>query len=219
MRPGTDREPARRATGRRSFVVVALLAVACTQDFSVFDVSGRGSTDGGAGGSQPSGDAAAGGATSSTGGAGTGGGASTGGATSGGASGGDASGTGGQGTGGAGTGGAGTGGAGTGGAGTGGVGTGGSGSGGANTGGSSQDSGTSCDALYSAAPGYVLCTETATTCRFGANTNGGSCRTVCSDLGGNCLDQDDNGNDACTATNPTDDCNTTRQNAICVCTR
>jgi hypothetical protein len=77
----------------------------------------------------------------------------------------------------------------------------------------------SCTTLYGAAPGFMLCMETATTCRFAATTGGGACKAMCEGLGGLCIDQDDNGTDLCVATTLTDDCNTTRQTAICVCNR
>jgi hypothetical protein len=191
---------------------VALIGAlpACTHDFSVFEVSARTARDGsGSGGDGPSDGSSGGGLGSGAAGSGAGGLGSSGGAagqrSSGGAAGsssaggasnaGDASNTGGK----------------------------------RNTGGrpGTGDAGTDadaglrrCAAKYGAASGYVLCTETATTCRFFATTAGGTCNTLCANLGGTCSDQDnDDGVNPCAIGDPTDTCATPRTNAICVCAR
>lgn len=215
----------RAALGACSLAV----AVACTHDYSALDVSGLSEDAGGS----------TGGTAMSSGGSGTGsGGASADGAANGGAGGTSSdSGSGGVAAGGGpdaspgGTDGGATGGV----ASTGGDTGDSSTSGGATsagdasatggvtgTGGATPDAAApSCASLYGAATGYVLCAETAKECRFAATTGGGGCDSVCTSLGGTCIDQDDNGSQPCAVSNTgtSDTCTTPRQTAICVCSR
>ncbi|RMH36625.1 MAG: hypothetical protein D6689_22145 [Deltaproteobacteria bacterium] len=78
-----------------------------------------------------------------------------------------------------------------------------------------------CDATYGAAPAYVLCQQTATTCAFNAQTAGGTCGDACAAYGGACLGAFDNENGPGQECAPiaADDCTTPRETEICVCTR
>ena len=77
----------------------------------------------------------------------------------------------------------------------------------------------SCDELYGAAPGYLLCMETPDECHFAAATNGGNCNAMCSMFQGTCIDAFDN-SAGCTVLVPNlDDCTTNRGTEICVCSR
>lgn len=79
-----------------------------------------------------------------------------------------------------------------------------------------------CDQLYGAAPSYVLCAETPTTCEFNARTDGSNCNDMCSRYGGICVDAHDNNSVAgeeCQIQGLNDDCTTLRSTEICVCTR
>ncbi|MEX1365223.1 MAG: hypothetical protein AB1Z98_19000 [Nannocystaceae bacterium] len=93
----------------------------------------------------------------------------------------------------------------------------------ASAGSSSSGSPATCDELYGNAPGYVLCEETDTECRFNATTGGGTCNEVCADFGGMCLAAFDNPNDRgreCVVIEPnTDTCATERSTELCVCSR
>lgn len=78
----------------------------------------------------------------------------------------------------------------------------------------------SCDDLYGSAPGYVYCAETAISCEFSANTNGGDCNDLCLSLGGICLEAYDNADPVCMRRPEFgDDCFTDRGNEICICSR
>jgi hypothetical protein len=84
---------------------------------------------------------------------------------------------------------------------------------------SSSGGGPTCDELYGAAPGYLLCLETADECHFNATTGGGNCNTMCSLFGGTCLDAFDN-SEGCEVIRPDmDTCATNRSTEICVCTK
>jgi len=77
-----------------------------------------------------------------------------------------------------------------------------------------------CFDIYGAAPGYVLCEETLSTCEFNANTGGGNCDTMCQSYGGACLEAFDNIDPVCERRGYWgDDCSSNRGNEICVCTR
>jgi hypothetical protein len=79
-----------------------------------------------------------------------------------------------------------------------------------------------CDQMYGAAPDYVLCWETDTTCAFNAYTAGGDCDSMCSALGGTCVDAHDNPNDPgteCQVIQDDDDCFTNRTTEICECSK
>jgi hypothetical protein len=65
----------------------------------------------------------------------------------------------------------------------------------------------------------MLCSETATDCRFAATTSGSNCGALCTQLGGTCIDADDNGTMPCVATNTADTCATNRGTTICVCSK
>jgi hypothetical protein len=77
-----------------------------------------------------------------------------------------------------------------------------------------------CDELFSAAPGYELCTEEPASCAFFVSTDASStCSAICADLGAECL----NGHDAeptapCTPETE-DGCEALHFGQICTCAR
>ncbi len=76
-----------------------------------------------------------------------------------------------------------------------------------------------CDSLYGAAPEYLLCAETATSCRFLRNSSPArTCETVCSTYGGTCIDADNGDPGSCTISGDAD-CTTSLSSSICVCSR
>lgn len=85
---------------------------------------------------------------------------------------------------------------------------------------SSGEAPPTCNELYGAAPGYLLCMETAFACQFLAVTNGDDCNTMCSLFGGTCLAAFDNSAGTCEVIEPnTDTCDTNRGDEICECSR
>ncbi len=77
----------------------------------------------------------------------------------------------------------------------------------------------SCDGLYGAAPEYLLCTETTTSCQFLRNsTPARSCDTVCSTYGGTCIDAD-NGDPGSCAVSGNADCTTSLSSSLCTCSK
>jgi hypothetical protein len=88
--------------------------------------------------------------------------------------------------------------------------TGGGGSGGARP---------SCASTYGSVTGFTECSETATTCVFGATLGGSNCGALCTSLGRTCVDQNDNGSGPCVVANTSDTCSTNRTDAICECSR
>jgi hypothetical protein len=81
----------------------------------------------------------------------------------------------------------------------------------------------SCDELYGGAPGYILCMESDSECRFNATTGGGDCNMMCAQFLGTCIEAFDNPNDPgdeCDIVRPnSDDCNTDRGTELCVCSK
>jgi hypothetical protein len=199
----------------RNLVALALVvATGCTHDFSLFNV-------GQVGASSTGGTDASSGSGGSTATGGDGGALSSGGLPSGGG-GQITGGTGGQITGG--TGGTlssgGSGGTATGGTPASGGGGGGSGAGGG-AGGGTPDSGLpSCNSIYGTVAGYLLCVQTATTCRFlqVAATGAPSCTSVCAAHGGTCSSADNGDPGSCGVTG-TATCATLFASSICVCSR
>ena len=77
----------------------------------------------------------------------------------------------------------------------------------------------SCATLYGAAPEFLLCAETATSCRFLRNSSPArTCDTVCSTYGGTCIDADNGDPGSCTVSGAAD-CSTSFASSICVCSR
>ena len=79
----------------------------------------------------------------------------------------------------------------------------------------------SCIAQFAAAPGFELCSASASVCRFNATTGGGTCAEMCQRFGSRCVAALDNKTPGC-APKPksTDTCETWGgQTAICVCER
>lgn len=77
-----------------------------------------------------------------------------------------------------------------------------------------------CDAIYGAAPLYMLCDERPTECEFFVRT-AGSCNAICSAAGGTCLQQFQeagNGGAKCTRQDART-CGSSMLDGICVCTR
>jgi len=82
----------------------------------------------------------------------------------------------------------------------------------------------SCDELYGAVPGYILCWETDDRCAFNAEMYaypGRSCGELCPDFGGVCLDGIDNPNDVGRECEEggSDGCDSYRGTELCVCNR
>lgn len=213
---------------------IGLFGSSCTHDFSEFDVSGVASSSetggavvaaGGAGndgsvGSGGTGGNVSGGATStgglggSTGGLGgtaTGGAAGNGGTATGGAAGNGGATTGGA----AGNGGAMTGGT----AGSGGATGGTAGSGGATGGTGGRGGSGTCDAVFGSVPGYALCAENATTCRFAYITPAREmCQTLCAAQGGTCVSAENGDPGLCAVIGPAM-CTSLFTDAICLCSK
>lgn len=77
-----------------------------------------------------------------------------------------------------------------------------------------------CDEIYDQAPEYSLCEQLPTTCEFAVQTNQGSCRQLCGNYGGECLEAYDNDEGAeCVRKLTGDTCDTQRQTEICICSR
>jgi hypothetical protein len=80
-----------------------------------------------------------------------------------------------------------------------------------------------CDELFGAAPGYILCMETPDACHFSAITGGGNCDQLCATFGSVCLGAFDNNNvvgQECTVIRPSmDTCATYREVELCVCAK
>jgi hypothetical protein len=85
---------------------------------------------------------------------------------------------------------------------------------------SSSAAAPTCDELYGAAPGYLLCLESASECQFLVILAGDSCNALCSSFGGTCLDAFDNAAGTCRILQPSaDTCDTHRNDEICVCSK
>lgn len=77
----------------------------------------------------------------------------------------------------------------------------------------------SCDASFSAATGYVLCTEEADRCAFNVQLNGTSCNDACTALGSTCITAQDNEGELLCQALAEETCDVTRNNEICVCAK
>lgn len=90
---------------------------------------------------------------------------------------------------------------------------------------SSSEGGTpaSCDDLFGAASGYVLCMEDASSCSFNVNTGGNSCTTICGSFGAVCIHALDNpaagGGQACVVQGDSFCDNASKADTICVCAK
>jgi hypothetical protein len=78
-----------------------------------------------------------------------------------------------------------------------------------------------CDATYSSAGGYQLCTETATACSFYATVNFITCAGVCGAFGGSCLSAStyENAGHHCNSNGPLSCFSPAYADAICTCSR
>jgi hypothetical protein len=79
-----------------------------------------------------------------------------------------------------------------------------------------------CDEIFGAAPGYVLCEFDDTSCRFNVTTGGQSCTTICASYGQTCLDALDNPStmaEACVVQGGSTCGNSSKSTTLCVCTR
>ncbi len=76
----------------------------------------------------------------------------------------------------------------------------------------------SCTERYGQAPGFMLCEETAHSCRFYCTGGGTSCNTICGMGQGVCISAHDNAQDSCTPKVP-GSCYYPYQDAICTCAR
>lgn len=77
----------------------------------------------------------------------------------------------------------------------------------------------SCDSLYGAAHGYMLCQERPSECEFYTILDGGNCRDRCTGLGGTCVTGYGNTGLAPCVRMSNDPCGLLRGDEICVCTR
>jgi hypothetical protein len=80
----------------------------------------------------------------------------------------------------------------------------------------------SCDDRFGALPGYLLCEETATTCRFsvGNEVQKFNCAAACADGASVCLSEwEVNGVSCDVGTNPLLSCSTQHHEVVCVCSR
>jgi hypothetical protein len=77
----------------------------------------------------------------------------------------------------------------------------------------------SCSDVFGSLGGFVLCTETATTCRF-YTTVDGTCNARCALVGAACVgaEDDDSAGEACDSLGATT-CSATGSDAICICSR
>jgi hypothetical protein len=76
-----------------------------------------------------------------------------------------------------------------------------------------------CDDLFGAVQGYMLCEEQADRCVFSFAIGGTSCDAVCGGLGSQCLTAQDNADaEPCTPL-ATETCDVIRNSEICTCTR
>ena len=90
------------------------------------------------------------------------------------------------------------------------------------TGGSSSGSGGAgmCDAMYGGATDYMLCEETADTCRFNVTTAmTSSCTMVCESFGGTCVGAQLNDTDPCLSTGDSTCDDATLTDLMCICSR
>lgn len=79
-------------------------------------------------------------------------------------------------------------------------------------------SASACDVRYGAADGYTLCSSTPTSCTFYVFTRGSNCEALCASLSGSCIDAANNqGAQPCVIGNPSDTCQTARDDTICTC--
>ncbi len=79
-----------------------------------------------------------------------------------------------------------------------------------------------CDQIYGGAPGYIACEASGQECAFANDTNGATCESVCTAVGGKCIDARDNpatpGQECTEIPNTDDNCLTAgRTTEICVC--
>ena len=80
--------------------------------------------------------------------------------------------------------------------------------------------GTDCTQRFGDAPGFRFCAETATSCLFNADINGGTCDEMCRRFGSQCLDAFDNEGATCNIVPGSNDtCQTRRETEICECER
>lgn len=78
-----------------------------------------------------------------------------------------------------------------------------------------------CDDAFAVAPGYQLCSEDETSCRFNVATAGGTCAEACEMLGSTCLSAEANEDvDLCLPiADLMETCDSPRNSEICVCQR
>jgi hypothetical protein len=74
-----------------------------------------------------------------------------------------------------------------------------------------------CTEQYGAAPDFVSCVETESTCRFYVDTNSGSCSELCAAFGGTCLDGWDNSGTCGLGSH--DGCASSHSHQVCECSR
>jgi len=77
-----------------------------------------------------------------------------------------------------------------------------------------------CATTFGGISGFVLCTETATTCRFYAITGGHSCNASCTSVGSSCIaEENDDSAGAVCDTLGASTCASNGNDAICTCAR
>lgn len=77
----------------------------------------------------------------------------------------------------------------------------------------------SCDELFAAAAGFVLCSEDAASCTFFAQTGGTTCADQCAALGSECVGGYDSNADAPCTVISEDGCLATHSTQTCACAR
>jgi hypothetical protein len=76
-----------------------------------------------------------------------------------------------------------------------------------------------CAQRYGAAPSFVLCEETASSCRFYVNWAAQTCNAICAAGGGVCTSACPEGGSGSCHCSGTQGCGSSAYDAICTCTR
>jgi hypothetical protein len=77
----------------------------------------------------------------------------------------------------------------------------------------------SCDEIFGAAPGYLLCTEDASSCAFNVTLGGADCTSICAMFGTTCLAAFDNPVQTCEVQADSFCANNAKNDTICVCSK
>jgi hypothetical protein len=77
----------------------------------------------------------------------------------------------------------------------------------------------SCDEIFGAAPGYLLCTEDPSSCAFNVTLGGADCNSICAMFGTTCLAAFDNPVQTCEVQGNSFCANNAKNDTICVCSK